>query len=327
MEGRSRGHFVVDLAQPGHLTSRLRAFQAAIGASEDSWDASFAEAWTTADFVDCIVSYVATALALEMTDPCSVEGADMVHRAAADPRVARQALLLMHLYADCDASTLRALRGSLLRRRLPSAAAFAGGAAVVASGVGVGVALHHNPDMAEWALDEIDAAAPLLTAHPKISLALLAAAVTGGSWAVARARRLRSLARARAVAAPVRVVKRRPEGDLARVIDATFSVADGPEEVRGMCIGISAQQKLDKLSSLLRVLGYESLAVFGDCFDEVSLLDPVAYPSAIKVFAREACRNDLLNAGRLHLFFPDSRLALDLNTDRTLKEVIAKGCV
>ena len=31
------------------------------------------------------------------------------------------------------------------------------------------------------------------------------------------------------------------------------------------------------------------------------------------------CRNDLLNFGRLHFFFPDSRLALDLNTDKTLK--------
>ncbi len=52
---------------------------------------------------------------------------------------------------------------------------------------------------------------------------------------------------------------------------------------------------------------------------QVSLLDPVSYPGAIKAFAREVCRNDLLNFGRLHFFFPDSRLALDLNTDRTLK--------
>ena len=50
------------------------------------------------------------------------------------------------------------------------------------------------------------------------------------------------------------------------------------------------------------------------------LLDPVQYPGAIKVFAREICRNDLLNFGRMHFFFPDSRLALDLNTDKTLKE-------
>ena len=52
---------------------------------------------------------------------------------------------------------------------------------------------------------------------------------------------------------------------------------------------------------------------------QVSLLDPVSYPGAIKAFAKEVCRNDLLNFGRLHFFFPDSRLALDLNTDKTLK--------
>jgi len=45
----------------------------------------------------------------------------------------------------------------------------------------------------------------------------------------------------------------------------------------------------------------------------------VQYPGAIKAFAKEVCRNDLLNFGRLHFFFPDSRLALDLNTDKTLK--------
>ena len=49
------------------------------------------------------------------------------------------------------------------------------------------------------------------------------------------------------------------------------------------------------------------------------LLDPVQYPGALKVFAREVCKNDMLNFGRMHWFFPDSRLALDLNTDKTLK--------
>ena len=52
---------------------------------------------------------------------------------------------------------------------------------------------------------------------------------------------------------------------------------------------------------------------------QVVLLDPVSYPGAIKAFAKEVCRNALLHFGRLHFFFPDSRLALDLNTDKTLK--------
>jgi hypothetical protein len=31
----------------------------------------------------------------------------------------------------------------------------------------------------------------------------------------------------------------------------------------------------------VRLLGYEALAVFGDCFDEVTLLDPVRFPGAV----------------------------------------------
>lgn len=116
------------------------------------------------------------------------------------------------------------------------------------------------------------------------------------------------------------------------------------DTIRLLTIGVSAHQKLELLSGLLKLLGYESLAVFGDCFDEVSrgvygrqgsakrshyiiqpavlaalcvvaqgpgmhgliyadvlmcsclmlaylmqvtLLDPVRFPGAIKVFARE----------------------------------------
>ena len=39
--GKTRGHFVVDLSRPGHLTSCLRQFQERIGASDDNWDAMF----------------------------------------------------------------------------------------------------------------------------------------------------------------------------------------------------------------------------------------------------------------------------------------------
>ncbi len=44
---------------------------------------------------------------------------------------------------------------------------------------------------------------------------------------------------------------------------------DRVSTIRSLCIGISAHQKLEHLSSLVTLLGYESLAVFGDCFDEV----------------------------------------------------------
>ena len=39
--GSSRGHFLVDLCRPGHLTACLRNFQEQIGCREDNWDAQF----------------------------------------------------------------------------------------------------------------------------------------------------------------------------------------------------------------------------------------------------------------------------------------------
>ena len=41
--GKSRGHFMVDLCRPGHLTNCLRAFRDAIRSTEDAWDAQFGE--------------------------------------------------------------------------------------------------------------------------------------------------------------------------------------------------------------------------------------------------------------------------------------------
>ena len=47
------------------------------------------------------------------------------------------------------------------------------------------------------------------------------------------------------------------------------AMQDQVDTIRSICIGISAHQKLELLSTLVKLLGYESLAVFGDCFDEV----------------------------------------------------------
>jgi hypothetical protein len=56
------------------------------------------------------------------------------------------------------------------------------------------------------------------------------------------------------------------------------------------------------------------------CCCQVTLLDPVRFPGAIKVFAREICRNDLLNFGRLHFFFPDSRWACSSSSSSTFPD-------
>jgi len=57
------------------------------------------------------------------------------------------------------------------------------------------------------------------------------------------------------------------------VIQST-NLQDRVETIRGLFIGVSAHQKLEHLTSLVRLLGYESAAIFGDCFDEVSPSNP-----------------------------------------------------
>ena len=56
------------------------------------------------------------------------------------------------------------------------------------------------------------------------------------------------------------------------VRDGLCGVQDRADTIRSLCIGNSAHQKMDHLTSLVTLLGFESVAVFGDCFDEVRLL-------------------------------------------------------
>lgn len=83
---KSRGHFMVDLARPGHMTACLAHFQETIGATIENWDATFSDAWRTADLVDCILSYAATVLIKKVTSP-DKEGKDMMERLKQNPKV------------------------------------------------------------------------------------------------------------------------------------------------------------------------------------------------------------------------------------------------
>ena len=56
-----------------------------------------------------------------------------------------------------------------------------------------------------------------------------------------------------------------------------WGTQDRADTIRSLCIGNSAHQKMDHLTSLITLLGFESVAVFGDCFDEVC---PAPYPAA-----------------------------------------------
>lgn len=68
-------------------------------------------------------------------------------------------------------------------------------------------------------------------------------------------------------------------------LQAACCVQDQVDTIRSICIGISAHQKLELLSSLVKLLGYESLAVFGDCFDEASSLSLALWSEAVNVCA------------------------------------------
>ena len=259
-----------------------------------------------ADFVDSVISVVMSSIASRMGSnaPHNVEGQDMVDRAKKDPVIARQVLLLSHLYADGDAETLASLRAKLLPKSFLSNPIMATGtAAVVALGAIGGMALSrpilpertHPYESYSSASSSSTSSASVMTRHPGLVAALAISGISGVSWACARVRRQRSIERAAAVQSHVRIVSHRPVELVASVIDATFSMGDTPETIRAVAVGISAYQKLEKLATLLQALGYDDLVVFGDGFDEVSLLDPVTCPSALKAFAREACRSDLLN--------------------------------
>lgn len=324
-QGKSRGHFMVDLAKPGHMTACLTTFQSVIGATIENWDAAFSEQWKTSDLVDCILSYAATLLVKKITKS-GEESRSMLEALRSEPKSARQFLILAHLYARTDSASLAQLRRALLLPRYTPAQVSVGVAVGITTLAGATAASKNDTvmtfveDHVDWVHDKACSAVPVLRTHPKlVILGATGVALTASyyylRWCINRAR-----GRAESLQRSVRVVAPQPTETLISLLGGLFSSTDSAETVRALCIGVSAHQKLELLSDLVKLLGYESLAVFGDCFDEVTLLDPVRFPGAIKAFAREVCRNDVLNFGRLHFFFPDSRLALDLNTDKTLKE-------
>lgn len=53
----SHGHFMVDLCRPSHLTACLRAFQSALHANDDNWDAQFGELPCNAEPSICMIQY------------------------------------------------------------------------------------------------------------------------------------------------------------------------------------------------------------------------------------------------------------------------------
>ena len=101
------------------------------------------------------------------------------------------------------------------------------------------------------------------------SAALLVARLSWNRWEE------KGIKRAKELQSHVRVVKGSNVSVLARLLRRLFQTTDSIDSIISLHIGVSAHQKLERLKSLMELFGYESLAIFGDCFDEVPLLDPV----------------------------------------------------
>lgn len=329
---------VVDLCQPGRVGDCLKSFMTNINANVENWDARFCEEWRCDDLADMIVSFAVDDLVRSVVD-MTPQGKRMVERLVQRPRLASQFLLLSHLYGREDSATLARIRHLIAPRvgmgqwLVKHGAPPTIRAALVATGA-FGVAGYFGLVPSSWLPAGLFSASSTtalttppgsgnggLSWHSPMVLAstVLAGAVLGlFRWLGGRGSATAS-ARAATLCAPVRIAETRQDV-VEGLLDKLVSVEDDADLIRRLFLGSNAQQKLELLNSLALGCGYEGVAVFGDCFDEVGLLDPLNFPGGLKVFAREVCRNEILNIGHLHFFFPDSRASLDLSTDRTVRE-------
>lgn len=55
--GKSRGHFMVDLCRPGHLTACLRNFQEATGCSDENWESQFSASSPSMHLLFCTTTW------------------------------------------------------------------------------------------------------------------------------------------------------------------------------------------------------------------------------------------------------------------------------
>ena len=339
--------FVVDLCRPGHMDECLKEFMRSVGADREDWDSKFCQEWSSNDLADCVVSFAVNDM-MRRVVAGTKEGRMIVDSLRGNARAAAQFLLLAHLYTREDSATLTALRAKLLpiafspARALKLALVGLGALGAVAlaalalaparalsqqqqqqqqqheSLAGVGAGSSASSSGKVWSQGTAWAGA---VASHKQGLTLGAAAGSASLAALVMQRRARAFSaeRARQLCEPVRVADARPEL-IEELLGGLFSSEDTADRIRGLLIGRSAQQKLELVDQLSKACGYQGLCVFGDCFDEVGLLDPLLFPGALKVFAREVCKNEVLNQGRMHFFFPDARASLDLSTDRIVRE-------
>lgn len=297
---------VVDLCKPGVVTAALKHFKEHIGAQDSSWDYQFEHEWCNNDMVDLVLATAITQVVGALLDG-SDEGAGVVHSLSKNPRACKQFLLLASLYAEADSDSLSSIRKMLMLRNSWywwATRCIASASAVSAASIATHYGMVYNNRFAHSAssrgpittLTGDASPARTIEEHPRTALVCASAVSSAGAGVSFYKRRKGSLQRERELQQSIRVAPRR---SIRHLIDRMFRFEDSAETIRANYIGNSIHSKLDFLRTLAKRMGYKDVAVFGDCFDEVSQLDPISCPKAIKRFAREVCRNDFLNFGRM----------------------------
>lgn len=319
-------------------------------------DAMFQDAWKSTDLADCIVAFAVNDMMREVahdtsqgnTLMCSQyhhniyvhnyrvalanraklsiasPGKQILSCLSKDRRSAAQFLLLSHLYTREDSATLAKLRAKLLPsklnlRTLAKGLLVVGSLAGLAGGIAYAMGGSSLTDSGSHPNSALSSLYVTASSHPKVAFSGFAVSAGVIGFLLQRSLKSKNRRRAEELSMPVKIAKARV--DLVEtLLGKIASPDDSAETIRRLHVGHSAQQKLELLQQLCVACGYSAVAVFGDCFDEVGMLDPLLYPTALKVFAREVCRNEILNQGRLHFFFPDARASLDLSTDRVVRE-------
>ena len=291
-------YYILNLTKPTEVSTHMQAFKERCKINDDEWDARFAAAWTAQDMVDILISCAITDLVNLLMQEILNKSTKLLDKVIGGG-ASSQFLLLAHIYAKVDIGTLQSLYNHLkpraeLLENFTSAAQTTSVAAVAIGGA----------YYASKTRTDIPTTALLAGAA---SLATFSASIYIQRWR----QQHRSRERAASLAEKVRVVQPPvPLPGLQEVLDKLFTAHDTAGSLQGLLIGHSCNQKLANLRSLLQVCGYGDLAVFGDCFDECSQLDPVTFPSTIRAFATQVCRNEILNFGGLHFFFPGTRAGI-----------------
>eukprot|EP00884_Botryococcus_braunii_P000966 jgi/Botrbrau1/10870/Bobra.0025s0047.1 len=227
--GKSRGHFMVDLTRPGHLTACLRNFQEAIGSTDDNWDSAFSD-----NLGERRHGGLHPLLRCHAAGLCDDESNELrraeitIAAIKGDSRAARH--LLPPRVTPAEAAATAAVGLTLV-----------GGAAAAAKDDRVATALA-SPFIRVW--DEVGRVAPPLHEHPRLVLAAVGtASVLTAAYLTRYSRQggerwrggLPDIHYQSGEAAAPRVI--------AALLSALFHSSDRVDTIRGLAVGVSAHQK------------------------------------------------------------------------------------